>query len=296
MPDQIITEQRIQQESSFPKNPLRILFFEIFLFSLTFILGISSARKLSRIIVVQKIEATPSFYTRLILTTFFIVLIIFLVIKFVKSSLKKKVLLKAFFLLATVFGSFIFFVVWLQESWALILVAILVFSWIKKPNIFLHDLLLVSGMTGASIILGTELNPTTVIYLLILFSIYDIIAVYKTKHMVKMAKAMNEAGALPGLILPSRISDFSAPIENNSPDRKFLILGSGDIVFPLLLSISIVEEGVLKSIIVAFFALFGLLASFWIFFQQKERKAIPALPSIALFSIIGYLITLLFKS
>ena len=49
--------------------------------------------------------------------------------------------------------------------------------------------------------------------------------------------------------------------------------------------------GFLNLYMVAFFSLLGLLASFWIFFQQKERRAIPALPPIALFSILGYLIS-----
>jgi presenilin-like A22 family membrane protease len=72
-------------------------------------------------------------------------------------------------------------------------------------------------------------------------------------------------------------------------------LGGGDIVFPLLFSISALQNGIIQSAIIAFFALLGLLVSFWFFLQQKERRAIPALPPIALFSIIGYLVTLLFK-
>jgi len=289
-------DEKIQRENYFPKNPLRILFFETFLFSLTFILGISTAYRLSKIVNIPKIEATPSFYAQFILTTVFIVLIILLIIKFVKSSLKKKVLLKTLFLLAIAFGSLIFFETWLGEPWALLLVAILVFGWLKKPVIFLHDFLLVSGTAGIGSVAGAELKPLTVVYLLIIFSIYDFIAVYKTRHMIKMAKAMSEVGAMPGLILPSNISGFRAPLSNINSKERSLILGSGDIAFPLFLSISLIEEGILKSITVAFFALLGLVASFWIFFRQKERKAIPALPPIALFSIIGYLITLLFKS
>jgi len=38
----------------------------------------------------------------------------------------------------------------------------------------------------------------------------------------------------------------------------------------------------------------GLFAGFLFFISQKEKKAIPALPPIALFSIIGYFITKLF--
>jgi presenilin-like A22 family membrane protease len=130
-----------------------------------------------------------------------------------------------------------------------------------------------------------------VVLLLIVFSIYDIIAVYKTKHMIKMAKEFIEAKAIPGLILPQKFSEVSVPLKEVKMGGRFLVLGSGDIIFPLLLVSSLVPEGIKKSFIVAFFATLGLLVSISIFLSQKTRKPIPALPPIALFSIIGFLIT-----
>lgn len=107
-----------------------------------------------------------------------------------------------------------------------------------------------------------------------------------------MAKEMIEAKAILGIILPPKIAEFQAPLKDVKMGGKFVILGGGDIVFPLLLVTSLVPYGILKSLIVAIFALFGLFISFWIFISQKTRQPIPALPPIALFSIIGYLITL----
>ena len=276
----------------FPEKPWRILFWEVFLFSLTFILGISTAYKLNIIAPVPKIEATPSFFSQFVLATIIAVAIVLLIIRLVKSVLKKRVIFRFIFLLAFSLGSLIFFEVWLGEPIALILVLFLAFLWIKMPNIFIHDLFLISGVAGLGSYLGSELTPKTVAILLVIFSIYDIIAVYKTKHMVKMAKEMVEAGAMPGLILPTKVSELSTPLEKTSLGGRFLILGGGDIVFPLLFSISALQDGIIQSLIIAFFALSGLLASFWIFFQQKERRAIPALPPIAFFSIIGYIISL----
>ena len=57
--------------------------------------------------------------------------------------------------------------------------------------------------------------------------------------------------------------------------------------------IILIPEGILNSLIVAMFSLIGLLVSFLIFISQKMRKPIPALPPIALFSIIGFLVTLI---
>jgi presenilin-like A22 family membrane protease len=285
-------EENKEKETPFPEKPWRILFWEVFLFALTFVLGISTAYRINIIAPPPKIEATPSFFYQFILSTAFAVAIILLIIRLIKSGFKKKVLFRAIFLLAFFFGSLLFFEVWLGEPISLILLLFLVFLWIKMPNIFTHNLLLISGMAGLGSFLGLGLTPETVAILLIIFSVYDIIAVYKTKHMVKMAKEMTEAGALPGLILPSRVSELNTPLEKISLGGNFLILGGGDIVFPLFFSVSALQGGIIKSVIIALFATFGLLASFWLFFRQKERRAIPALPPIALFSIIGYLITL----
>jgi presenilin-like A22 family membrane protease len=284
-------EENKEKETSFPEKPRGILFWEVFLFALTFILGVSTAYRLDIIAPMPKIEITPSFFSQFIISLVFVLAIILLIIKFVKSGFKKRVLLKAIFLLSFFLGSLIFFKVWLGEPAALILVLFLAFLWIKMPSIFVHDLLLISGMAGISGSFGLQLTPEVVAILLVIFSVYDIIAVYKTKHMVKMAKAMAEVGALPGLILPSKISELNTHIEKIQLGGKFMILGGGDIVFPLLFSVSALQDGIIQSIMVALFALLGLLASFWIFFQQKERQAIPALPPIALFSIIGYLIS-----
>lgn len=106
-----------------------------------------------------------------------------------------------------------------------------------------------------------------------------------------MAKEMIEAGVILALIVPQKISDFKADLKEVRPGGRFLILGGGDMVFPLILTVSLIPEGILNSSLVAFFALLGLFLSFWIFTSQKVRQPIPALPPIALFSIIGFLVT-----
>ena len=60
----------------------------------------------------------------------------------------------------------------------------------------------------------------------------------------------------------------------------------------LLPQLSIFWKSIFASLIVAFFALTGLFFSFLIFINQRIRAPIPALPPIALFSVLGYLLTL----
>jgi presenilin-like A22 family membrane protease len=109
--------------------------------------------------------------------------------------------------------------------------------------------------------------------------------------MVKMAKDMIEAGTILGLVFPFEPVGFLKSTNEVKPgEGKFLILGGGDVAFPLIFSVSLIKIGIWKSFLVAFFSLLGLFANFLLFIFQKERKAIPALPLISLFSIIGYLI------
>ncbi|MBZ9572431.1 hypothetical protein KJA15_03815 [Patescibacteria group bacterium] len=274
-------------------QPLKLLAWEAFLFSLTLGLGIINALRIIQISKeeIQKIPLTPISLLQFIFSFIFVGLIIFLIIKFVKFRPRKGILFKSLFILIVSIGSF-FFLGWWIGDFALILILILIFYWLKKPNILIHDFLLISGMVGIGSTFGLRLQPLTVVTLLVIFSIYDIVAVYKTKHMVRMAKEMIKAGAIPGIILPPKISEFQTSLGTVKPGGRFLILGGGDIVFPLLLVASLVPKGILDSLIVAIFATVGLLISFLIFFSQKTRKPIPALPPIALLSIIGYFCTL----
>jgi presenilin-like A22 family membrane protease len=285
---------QIQQTNSWARKYFKVFLGETILFVLSLILAILSSLRIPQIIgpeEFQKILLEPfSFWE--ILFSFLIVLSgMLLIIRFVRFQMEKNILFKLTFLIPVFFGGIFFLELWIGEPLALIFVVILLFLWSKKPNPLVHNLLMVMGAVGVGTVFGLRLPPLLVVILLVIFSIYDIIAVYKTKHMIKMAKEMLKAKAIPGLILPQKISQLTQPIKELKIGGKFLILGGGDIIFPLLLVTSLVPSSVLDATIVAIFATLGLLVSFWIFALQKIRKPIPALPPIATFSILGYLIT-----
>lgn len=286
-------ENQKEMKSTLPTQPWRIFFWEAFLFGFTLGLGIVTALKINEILKIEKIELSPislrQFLLYFILATVFILAVSF----FGKKTEKGKgIIFKGIFILAVFWGGLLLFSLWLPNIFALILILFLIFSWFRKPSILIHDLVVILGIAGIGAVLGLRLTPWIVVSLLIILSVYDFIAVYKTKHMVKMAKEMMRTGTILALICPQKISDFKADLKEVRPGGKFLILGGGDVAFPLLLCASLVPEGVINSLIVAIFALFGLLASFWFFVSQRVRQPIPALPPIALFSIIGFLITL----
>ena len=282
------------------QNPWRIFAIEAFLFSLTLLLGIATAFKINKILAIQKIaiSQTPHQYYLVGGFIFYFILatlLIFLISYFLKFKKGKRVFFKAIFILATFWGGALLLSCWMPGLLAPILIGILIFWWLKKPSILVQDLCLILGIAGMGSILGLSLAPQIVVLLLVIFSIYDFIAVYKTKHMVKMAKEMIESKAILALVVPQNILGLRESLEEIKPGGKFLILGGGDIVFPLLLCVSLIPFGILNSLIVAIFALMGLLVGFLFFFLQKVRQPIPALPPIAFFSIFGFLITKLIR-
>jgi len=286
-----IEEEKIEPVS-LPLKPAKIFFWEGFLFLITLILGIITSWKITQIpqIEIQKIPFELSSLWEILFSFAIVLLIVLLIIRFIKFRLGKEVLFKVFFILPVFIGGTLFWGLWVGDILSLISISILIILWLKKPNILVHNFLLISGIIGLGSGFGLRLDPLLVIGLLIIFSIYDVIAVYKTKHMIKMAKEMIESRAIAGIVLPQKFSEVQAPLTDVKMGGRFLILGGGDMIFPLLLVSSLVPLGILKSFTVAIFATIGVLVSIWFFISQKTRKPIPALPPIAFFSIIGYLI------
>lgn len=271
--------------------PWKTFGLEAFLFFLALILGIITALNWNEIFTLQKIQPEPISFWRFIFYFLFGTLAILSVALLGKRfQNQKRILFKGFFLLTSVFGILYLFFPFLN-IFSLPLVIILIYSWLKKPTVLLNNLLIIFGLAGFGGILGLSFQPLVIVLLLLIFSIYDFIAVYKTKHMLKMAREMIEAKIIFGLIVPQNVSDFKANLKEVEPGGRFLILGGGDVAFPLLLSASLIPTGILNSLLVAAFSLIGLFVSFYIFISQKVRQPIPALPPIALFSIIGYIIT-----
>src|SRR3989344_3384030 len=117
-------------------------------------------------------------------------------------------------------------------------------------------------------------NLFSISALLILISVYDYISVFKTKHMVKLAKFQTEGKIFTGLFIPYK--------------NKTAILGGGDIGFTLLFSGVIMKDmgliaAAIVSIVVAV-SLFGLL------YYGKKNKFYPAMPPLTVGCFVGLLI------
>jgi presenilin-like A22 family membrane protease len=237
-------------------------------------------------IYLPKISLQDFFFSFLI-ATFFILLFVF----YKKAGKFKEIIYKGLFIITCFWGGMTILNLWIPVFGSILIMGVLIALWLEFPSVWVHDVLMVLGLSGASSFFGLGFSPAVVVFLLVIFSFYDFIAVYKTKHMVAMAKDMVEKKVILGFIIPKEIKYFKDKLEKIRPNGNYLILGGGDVVFPCLLAVSVVPLGFLQALVIIIFSLAGSLLSYWIFTREKEP--IPALPPIALLSIIGYLIMLL---
>jgi presenilin-like A22 family membrane protease len=182
---------------------------------------------------------------------------------------------------------------WLTWPWSLLAALAAAALLMVVPIVITHDVAVAIGIAGLSAMLGMSLTPLIACAALALLSVYDIVSVYRTRHMVSLADNMLSSGAVFGFLVPARLSGFFLSRRKALDSRQVMMLGSGDIGLPLLLVASTVSQSLVGAIIVAAFTLVGLSVMHWLFSHQRERLPMAALPPIAMFAILGYVTAIL---
>lgn len=176
----------------------------------------------------------------------------------------------------------------IDAFFAAVVIVILRFAY---PRILTQNVAIIIGVAGIAVSLGMSVKPLMAIVILIFLSAYDIIAVCKTHHMVKLFKGMAKKGAVLALIIPKSFSLWRGKFNAMKSENKneFIFLGTGDLALPVFFAISAFSSGIKFSLFIISGTIIGLAVNHLIFISQQERKPIPALPVIALFSVCGYI-------
>ena len=203
--------------------------------------------------------------------------------------------LRIFFLLALFSGTLITLNIFLNNTLSLIFSLFFITIYIFYPYVWFHNFILILTLPGIAAMLGASITPYAAVILLIFMSVYDYIAVYKTKHMVKMAKAMITGRAIFAMIYPERVSGFKSHLNKAHPGEGFMMLGTGDFVFPIIMATSAFSISASAAWTVLMISLLGLLLMHLIFSLQKVRRPMPALPPLAAFAILGFLLAVMLK-
>ncbi len=147
-----------------------------------------------------------------------------------------------------------------------------------KEDIWLKNLASIFAVAGAGSLIGISMGIWPVLLFIFLLSIYDLIAVFKTKHMITMAKAIVSENLAFTFTIPTKDHAFQ--------------LGTGDLVIPLVFSVAVfsvamphgfwIGVSAVAPILIA--SITGLIGTMHI--AAEKKIALPALPMQSAFMIL----------
>ena len=211
------------------------------------------------------------------------------------SSVRREVF-AGFFAFSIFIGIWFFFDAVLPPPSAILLAAVVTLLRFVSPRLIIWNASLTIGIAGIAVSLGTAIPPVVALSFLGIMAVYDIIAVYKTKHMVSMFKGLLAQGVVPAFILPespAHLFHRLTPAHGRSEGGVHL-LGTGDLALPLLVVAAAIPLGAPVIIGAVIGMLLGFTATHAIFFGQKKPRPMAALPPVAAGTALGFLIGTLF--
>lgn len=193
-----------------------------------------------------------------------------------------RLLWKVWFFLSVWFCLMIAFGAFLDKHWIALLIAlILALLKVFRIHPLIHNLTELFIYGGLAAVFTPVLSLFSISILLVLISIYDFIAVHKTKHMVGMAEFQAKMQLFAGLLIPY-----------GKKGEKTAILGGGDIGFPLLFaSVILMEYSLVAALLVVLGSALGL--SFLLVTSEKN-KYYPAMPILSAGCFLGLGLVYLF--
>lgn len=178
---------------------------------------------------------------------------------------------------------------------------------IWKPELVMQNITEILMYAGLAILFVPILQVWWAILLLIIISLYDMYAVWKSKHMVTLATFTSESRLFAGFSIPYKKQDNHTKLMYNIPgdvklgkenksSSKVAILGGGDITFPLFFSgavfnwLLVVKHFSLSFAYMAalFVSLCAGLGLTWLLIKSEKDKFYPAMPPISLGCLVGF--------
>ena len=164
---------------------------------------------------------------------------------------------------------------------------------ILRKSLLVHNLTLGITIAGVAVSLGLSFSFATVLFLMGAFSFYDVLAVYRSSHMVKLFKGMANKGVILAIMIPSRLDKINIKSNEFKPGQGIFIMGTGDLAFPLFFAVSALKFSIVSAWFIVAGATIGAATVYYLLNTQRSNRAMPALPPIAAGSVLGFLISLL---
>ena len=179
-----------------------------------------------------------------------------LMIMLIKYKLVK--IWRAWYTLAVLLSITITFSVLINPVYALLIAILFTATKVVHKTPITHNLTELFIYPGIAILFTPHFNVLSVSLLLVLIAVYDMFSVWKSKHMIMLAKAQEKADMYTGYYLPM--------------DKGHIFLGGGDIAFPMLFTSVVFHQHGWIAAIVPFFTTAGV----YLLFKTKQ-KYFPAM-------------------
>jgi presenilin-like A22 family membrane protease len=236
----------------------------------------------------ESVQTSFYLFGYILITT---VIILFL-IRFKKSFIR---IMEAFVIFTASWLTFDFIVP--LEIWYLSLgffLALALTAWkMLKPTILSQDVAAVISGAGVGAILGGSLGVLPSMVFMLILSAYDFVSVFITKHMIHMAKALTERPTSFTIAAPHEFKRLTyVPSKRTREKVHIFQLGVGDMVIPLMFSVSVLNSfSIINSIASILGSTIALL--FLIYYIKKRPQPLPALPFITFGTLAGFMLSLL---
>lgn len=249
----------------------------------------------------ERPEVEQSYSYIFILVGVFIgTLILLLLIRFRQTGLWK-----LWYFLAVVLALTVAFAAFINRWLALVFALIVAVFKIWKPSLIVHNVSEILLYGGLAAIFVPIMNVFAAVMLLIIISVYDMYAVWKSKHMVKMAKFQAKSNLFAGLTIPYSMKKGAKPVKfkeaknldtkESNKGPRVAILGGGDIAFPLIFTAVVMKALILDGVsryasfsYVLIITVFVTMALSWLLFVSKKGRFYPAMPFISAGCFVGY--------
>lgn len=268
-----------------------------------------------------EIHEDTDFYTSF-LPSIIIAFVIAVILLILFTRFKFDFVMKFWFFIVILISIAIFFNSFFPNEkyipfFALIFALPLAIMKVYKRNFLIHNLTELVIYPSIAAVFVPLLNIWTVIILLLLISLYDMWAVWKSGIMQKMAKyQINQLKIFSGFFVPyfskkmrSDLKDLSkSKLKNKKVKANVAILGGGDVIFPIITAgvvyitdkISlpfgwfpnfVFEGGFWPAVFVIIGATLGLS---YLFFFAEKKKFYPAMPFISIGMLLGLIASIIF--
>ncbi len=216
--------------------------------------------------------------------------IILIIAKYKENAMKYLILFIFFMTAISIFNAFLYYIPYsffLSLAISLIMLILL----IKHPEWYVIDAFGIFLAGGIAAIFAISLSTWLIILLLILLAAYDAISVYKTRHMISLAKSVTSSNLPLLMIFPkSRKFSYMEKQDIESDEKDAIFMGLGDAIIPAIL----VAHAYIQSMTAFLLTFFGTMLGYAILMNLIKKGPQPGLPYLNAGAIAGYAIYLIY--